>query len=99
MTSTILFRSFHVTLKKLYEKIMEPIPIDNELKAFKEHLEVNERTVFSAKFGDGKTYFLNEFKEKYGDSYEFITIYPVNYQIADNKEILSILKGIFLSRW
>lgn len=92
MTSTILFRSFHVTLKKLYEKIMEPIPIDNELKAFKEHLEVNERTVFSAKFGDGKTYFLNEFKEKYGDSYEFITIYPVNYQIADNKEIFEYIK-------
>lgn len=71
---------------------MEPIPIDNELKAFKEHLEVNERTVFSAKFGDGKTYFLNEFKEKYGDSYEFITIYPVNYQIADNKEVFEYIK-------
>lgn len=71
---------------------MEPIPIENELKAFKEHLDINERTIFSAKFGDGKTFFLNEFKKKYGDSYEFITIYPVNYQIADNKEVFEYIK-------
>lgn len=71
---------------------MKPIPIENELKAFKEHLDINERTIFSAKFGDGKTFFLNEFKKKYGDSYEFITIYPVNYQIADNKEVFEYIK-------
>ena len=71
---------------------MELIPIKNELKSFKDHLDINERTVFSAKFGDGKTYFLNEFKKKYGDSYEFITIYPVNYQIADNKEVFEYIK-------
>lgn len=68
------------------------IPIDNELDAFKEHLNINERTIFSAKFGDGKTFFLNKFKEKYIDDYEFITIYPVNYQIADNKEIFEYIK-------
>lgn len=71
---------------------MEPIPIDKELNAFKEHLNINERTIFSAKFGDGKTFFLNKFKEKYKDDYEFITIYPVNYQIADNKEIFEYIK-------
>lgn len=46
---------------------MGPIPIENELKAFKEHLDINERTIFSAKFGDGKTFFLNEFKKEYSD--------------------------------
>ena len=71
---------------------MELIPIEYELKAFKEHLDINERTIFSAKFGDGKTFFLNEFKKEYGDNYEFITIYPVNYQIADNKEIFEYIK-------
>lgn len=25
---------------------MGPIPIENELKAFKEHLDINERTIF-----------------------------------------------------
>lgn len=45
---------------------MEPIsiPINDELEAFKEHLKINERTIFSAKFGDGKTFFLNEFKKE-----------------------------------
>lgn len=71
---------------------MKLIPIENELNAFKEHLDINERTIFSAKFGDGKTFFLNEFKKKYGDSCEFITIYPVNYQIADNKEVFEYIK-------
>lgn len=68
------------------------IPIETELKAFKEHLERNERTIFSAKFGDGKTYFLNKFKKKFSNDYEFITIYPVNYQIADNKEVFEYIK-------
>lgn len=71
---------------------MELIPIDKELNAFKEHLNINERTIFSAKFGDGKTFFLNEFKKEFSNEYEFITIYPVNYQIADNKEIFEYIK-------
>lgn len=71
---------------------MELIPIENQLKAFKDHLNFNERAIFSAKFGDGKTFFLNEFKKKFNDDYEFITIYPVNYQIADNKEIFEYIK-------
>lgn len=71
---------------------MEPIPIDNELKAFKEHLEVNERTIFSAKFGDGKTYFLNEFKKLHKDDYYFITLYPVNYSVAENQDIFEYIK-------
>lgn len=71
---------------------MKLIPIGHELNAFKEHLDINKRTIFSAKFGDGKTFFLNEFKKEYGDNYEFITIYPVNYQIADNKEIFEYIK-------
>lgn len=71
---------------------MEPIPIDNELKAFKEHLEVNERTIFSAKFGDGKTYFLNEFMKLHKDDYYFITLYPVNYSVAENQDIFEYIK-------
>lgn len=81
---------------------MELIPIDKELAAFKKHLEVNERTIFSAKFGDGKTYFLNEFKKKYSDEnkeyvdkkekYYFIAIYPVNYSVAENQDIFEYIK-------
>lgn len=81
---------------------MEPIPIDKELDAFKEHLNINERTIFSAKFGDGKTFFLNEFKKKYSDEnkedadeeekYYFITLYPVNYSVAENQDIFEYIK-------
>lgn len=76
------------------------IPIDKELDAFKEHLNINERTIFSAKFGDGKTFFLNEFKKKYSDEdksninekYYFITLYPVNYSVAENQDIFEYIK-------
>ena len=81
---------------------MEPISIENELIAFKEHLDINERTIFSAKFGDGKTFFLNEFKNKYSDKnkekvdkkekYYFITLYPVNYSVAENQDIFEYIK-------
>lgn len=81
---------------------MTLIPIDKELDAFKEHLNINERTIFSAKFGDGKTFFLNEFKKKYSDKnnenidekekYYFITLYPVNYSVAENQDIFEYIK-------
>ena len=71
---------------------MNLISIEPKLVEFEMHLSLNSRTIFSAKFGDGKTYFLNEFKEQYKAKYNFITIYPVNYQIADNKEIFEYIK-------
>lgn len=71
---------------------METISIDKELFAFKDRLNFNERAIFSAKFGDGKTFFLNKFKKKFSNDYECITIYPVNYQIADNKEVFEYIK-------
>lgn len=71
---------------------MDKIDINDYLIAFKKHLNFNERTILSAKYGDGKTYFINQFKEEYKEEYEFITLYPVNYQVADNKEIFEYIK-------
>lgn len=74
------------------------IDITKELIAFEKHLKNNERVILSAKFGDGKTYFLDEFKERFSKGkeyltkYEFITLYPVNYQVSDNKEIFEYIK-------
>lgn len=34
------------------------IPIDKAIREFLLHLDVNPRTIFSSKFGDGKSYFL-----------------------------------------
>lgn len=71
---------------------MEQIPIDTQLKMFDEHLSINERTILSAKFGDGKTFFLDKFKEEYKEKYYFITLYPVNYSVAENADVFEYIK-------
>ena len=63
--------------------------LDNKLDEFKNHLEHADRMILSARFGDGKSFFLQkvrEDKERFGE-YEFITIYPVNYVVASNEDI------------
>ena len=40
---------------------MKVIPIDKELKKFEKDILDNPRIVFSAKYGEGKYCFLNEF--------------------------------------
>ena len=73
---------------------MEKINITEKLEEFYRHLSAADvdRTIFSAKFGDGKTEFLHQFKEKYSDEYTFYTLYPVNYQIAPNEQIMEYIK-------
>lgn len=70
------------------------IPIDDAIVNFSNHLEANPRTVLSSRFGDGKTYFLQKVKEdaEIIEKYKVLTIYPVNYQVASNKDIFDLLK-------
>lgn len=70
------------------------IPIDGLFLDFKNHLgtEGNERVLFSGKFGVGKTYFLNEFFANQEEEYECFHLFPVNYQIASNEDIVEFLK-------
>ena len=77
---------------------MELIPIDRELKDFKKYLDSNDRCIFSARFGDGKSYFLSKFMKKHQKQYLFIPIYPVNYQVAENKDIFEYIKRDILIR-
>lgn len=67
------------------------IPIDSAIENFKLHLQSHPRTILSAKFGDGKTFFLNEFASNSPD-YEVIRLCPVNYQVVDNKDIFELVK-------
>ena len=71
---------------------MDRIDVSSEIYRFREHLNENERTILSAHFGDGKTWFLNEFIESHSNDYEFIVLYPVNYQIAPNEAIMEYIK-------
>ena len=71
---------------------MQDIDVTPLINQFDEHLKENDRTIFSARFGDGKTWFLNKFMEERNDRYEFIVLYPVNYQIAPNEAIMEYIK-------
>lgn len=68
------------------------IDITSQLENFKHFFDADNRLVFSAGFGEGKTYFFNEFKKKYSSEFYFITLYPINYVISDNESILEYIK-------
>lgn len=68
------------------------IPIDNVVTEFKDYLLAHPRTIFSAGFGEGKSYFLSEFQNRTEDSFQFISLYPVNYQVAENQDIFKLIK-------
>lgn len=78
----------------------EKIIIDNNSvkAAFKAHLDLeqNKRILFSAPFGAGKSYFVREFFE--GDAaYINIKLFPVDYSVASNEDLLEIIKHDLLS--
>ena len=70
------------------------IPVDRAIKEFRGHLRCHPRTILSAKYGDGKTYFLDSFrKDKLVlKEFAFITLYPVNYQVLENYDIFDVIK-------
>lgn len=70
------------------------IPLGGVFKKFEKHIDkkTNNRIVFSAKFGMGKTYFLKEFFNEHEDQYETFHLFPVNYQICSNDDIFDFLK-------
>lgn len=76
----------------------EMIDVEPMCERFKRYIEVDNRCILSAKFGDGKSYFLSQFIKKYSDECLFITIYPVNYQVMENREIFELIKRDILLR-
>lgn len=73
---------------------LDSINISGKLNDFAQYLETTDRIILSAKFGDGKTYLLNELRkdEAMKDKYEFFTIYPVNYSVAKNEDVFEYIK-------
>lgn len=70
------------------------IPNDSILLDFKEHLDLdfNQRILFTAPFGAGKSTFINDFQREYKDGYHFIKLYPVNYAVSANEDIFELIK-------
>lgn len=71
---------------------MNPIDITEPLRQFETHLTNNPRTIFSARFGDGKTYFLNHYIEQHSDDTVFVMVYPINYSVAKNEDVFEYIK-------
>lgn len=71
---------------------MEIIPIGHKIEQFKAHLEDNKRVVLSARFGDGKSFFLEQVKRELENEYFFITLFPVNYSVAKNDDVFEYIK-------
>lgn len=63
---------------------------------FTQHLNIpnNERIIFSARFGMGKTTFLKWFFEQDENKkkYNLIHLFPVNYSVANNEDIFRYIK-------
>jgi hypothetical protein len=65
--------------------------------SFEKHLESpdNHRIIFSAKYGEGKTYFLKNIffsSEENQKKYETVHLFPVNYAVASNEDIFELIK-------
>ena len=74
---------------------MDTIDISLIIQDFKQIFENESRIIFSARFGDGKSYFLNEFMKSYDEKdndYYFITLHPVNYVVEENRDVIEYIK-------
>lgn len=73
------------------EKII--VPNKNIDHGFKVHLSHagNKRVLFSAPFGAGKSYFLEDFFKNDGD-FLSIRLHPIDYSVASNEDIFELLK-------
>ena len=74
---------------------MDTINISQNIQDFKQVFEKESRIIFSARFGDGKSYFLNEFMKSYDEKkndYYFITLHPVNYVVEENRDVIEYIK-------
>lgn len=70
------------------------IPVDSAIQEFSSHLECHPRTILSARYGDGKSYFIDAFMKSPAvkKKYQVLKLYPVNYQVLDNRDIFDIIK-------
>lgn len=70
--------------------------LDNQslFSDFDEHISIrqNDRILFSAPFGTGKSTYLNEYFEAKSDNYFCFNLYPVNYSVSPNEDVFELIK-------
>lgn len=70
------------------------IPVDDLFYDFEDHLNIknNARIFFSGKYGIGKTFFLKEYFKKKENEFDVYHLFPINYQISSNENIVDFIK-------
>ncbi len=75
---------------------MEQIKLDHSsIKTdFIEHLNLsgNDRLLFTAPFGSGKSTFLNEVFEEQKESFFTLKLFPINYSVSLNEDVFELIK-------
>ena len=73
---------------------MKQINIDRPFEAFDQHIstEENQRILFSAPFGSGKTYFLKKYFETVQETPNAFWLSPVKYVVSQNEDIFEYIK-------
>lgn len=73
---------------------LQDINLKEKVKDFTQYLDTSDRIILSAKFGDGKTFFLNQLRNntELNEDYKFFTIYPVNYSVSKNEDVFEYIK-------
>ena len=73
---------------------LRTIDLTEKIRDFAQYIATTDRIILSAKFGDGKTFFLNQLRnsEELSEDYKFFTIYPVNYSVAKNEDVFEYIK-------
>lgn len=71
---------------------MNHIDISEIVRDFHHHVVMNKNIIFSGAFGSGKSYMIDEFKRTYRNEFNVITIYPINYVISGNADIVEYIK-------
>jgi len=73
---------------------LHDIDLKEKIKDFTQYLNTTDRIILSAKFGDGKTFFLNQLRNdvELNEEYKFFTIYPVNYSVSKNEDVFEYIK-------
>lgn len=79
---------------ELYYENIPFISISKPFNEFHEHIGnlLNQKILFSAPFGQGKSTFLDLYFTEKNDKYNVFKIYPVNYSIASNEDIFRYIK-------
>jgi len=70
------------------------VPLPSVVQDFQKHIDIdyNKRILFSARFGAGKSTFLNEYFADQGEDFIVLKLYPVNYSVASNEDVFELIK-------